>query len=161
MTKRKSIKVKKVKKPYKEKELKVYILWRSLPVILRTLSIGELEDLGFDTSDPVFMKLISIRTKTQFALEFGTSKEVLSRWEKNDGFQKQLTELCKKNNVLKFEQEIDFRFTKKTLKNAEPAYVKLWKQIYTGWQERGGVADEALTKSIDELTKTIREIAEM
>ena len=136
---------------------KDYLLWRTLPASLSKLSIEELSVLGFNTADPRFMLLLTIKTLSQFAFEFKITPKQLSIWERNKEFQKQIIELARENNVLKLEPEIDHRFTKKVLKNAEPMYVKLWKQLYTGWQEKSQV-DHTVPKEMKELADSIKDI---
>lgn len=120
----------------KHEEREAYKLWASIPAMVRLLPEADLKKMGYDTDDPVFMKLITLRTKKEFTefFKIGHSQPML--WEKEDGWQEDVTKLSKSMNVMKFAKDIDFSFTQKVLKHGDAHRMKLWKQLYEGWTEK-------------------------
>jgi len=124
-----------VKKPYKKDTFEAFILWSMIPWALRRLDLDRVRDFGFDTDDPLFSKLLRIRTRTQFAKEFEVDRSNLAIWEKNKEYQTRCADF-KEKMILKYAKDIDFHFTQQTIKYADAARVKLWKQLYEGWIEK-------------------------
>jgi len=132
---------KKVRKPTREKEAKLYAFWRSIPTILHTLvhkdgGEAKLRDMGIDIKDEELMELMKIRFKGEFSKRFKISTKQLKRWDNSEIIQKWINEFNQKNNVLKHKKDIDYNFTMKTKAEADAARVKLWKQLYEGWNEK-------------------------
>ena len=88
------------KSVYKAKEFDMYVLWKSLPAYFRGMKKEQLHSHGF--TDPLIMKIASIRSQTAFAKKFrikdlGTltdwnakiKKEKLDTNESHAAFQKQ------------------------------------------------------------------------
>lgn len=57
------------KNVYKEKEFQTYVLWKSLPAFFRGMQKKELQAYGF--TDPLILKIVSIKNQTAFAKKFG------------------------------------------------------------------------------------------
>ena len=147
------------KAPIVRKEaFEAYAIWSSIPLALRRLKPQQLEGLGIDTDDELLSKLINIRTKTQFAKEFNIDRGNLSDWEKREDFQKRVEELNMKNNVLRYKKDIDFKFTRKTIQEADAARVKLWKQLYEGWKET--TEQNVNFKQLEEIATALKKIAD-
>lgn len=130
-----------------------YISWYSLPVVLRALPATRLAELGFDMTDPTFAKLVGIRFKKDFAESFNISRDTLNDWEKRKDFTTRLNELSTDRNVLRFEKDVGFHFTQKTIKEGDAARVKLWYQLFTGWSEHQKVEQTSTVKFIFERKK--------
>lgn len=156
-------KSKNVQNPYFKNEAKLYALWRSIPhalhsVYYKPMGISKIKDIGFDMDDDVFIKLLEIRTKTEFSKSFKVSMKQLKRWDESEKVQKWVEEYNKQSNILRFKKDVDFHFTQKTIKEGDAARVKLWKQLYEDWREKSEIdvnADE-----IKEIAKAIKKIAE-
>jgi len=110
-------------------------MWNSIPVALKKLELDKVRDLGFDVKDSLFLKLLKIRTKTEFAKEFKISAKQLTRWDKSKVVQKITDDINKASNVMRFKKDIDFNFTMMTMKESDAARVRLWKQVYEGFKE--------------------------
>ena len=145
----------KVRNPSKGKTARLYALWDSIPTELHRLNIGIIEKIGFDIKDDVFVKLIAIKTKTEFSKEFNVNQRQLRRWDKSEIVQKWKDEFNLQSNVLRFKKDIDFHFTKKAIREADAARIKLWKQLYEGFAEKTVQSNPA----IEELAKAIKTIA--
>ena len=136
-------KIKKIKQKDKSKETKVYkkrifrtfVFWYSIPTSLKSMTLTQLKDIGFDTSNKVLKELIKIKSQTEFAKHFDVSIDTLTRWKRRKTFKKQYNKLCDQN-ILKFKKDIDYSFTEKTIRTGDAPRVKLWKQLYEGWIEK-------------------------
>lgn len=116
-----------------------FAFWYSIPTVLKTMSEKELLKAGYDVKDVVFRKLLKIRWKQDFAKVFNVSKDTLTDWLVREDFQKLTKKYNLENNVLRFEKDVDLAFTRRTIRNADAHRVKLWKQVFTGWQEKATV----------------------
>jgi hypothetical protein len=66
---------------YKKREFESYVLWRSMPSILRGQPRHVMEKLGID--DELAMSLLDIKNQTEFAQRFGIKDlGTLSEWNK-------------------------------------------------------------------------------
>ena len=136
----------------REKEFEAFVWWRSIPAILRRTLPEKLNELGFDTEDAIFMKLLSIKSRTAFAREFEVSIETLTDWSVTTRFKNEVQGLIERYNVLPFEKDMAFHFTQAAIRDADAPRVKLWYQIFKQWQEKSTVK---LTDPISELLDAI------
>ena len=67
---------------YKKQEFESYVLWRSMPSILRGQPSHVVEKLGID--DELAISLLSIKNQTEFAQRFGI-KDLGTLTEWNSG----------------------------------------------------------------------------
>ena len=146
--------------PYKKAIYDTYILWLTMPAVLRhrDMDSNKLLGFGFDIEDEIFKKLITIGTRTQFSNEFHVNKDTLTAWEQSEEC-KNLLEKTRQEMVLKYEKDVDFHFTQQTIKEADAARVKLWKQLYRGWREKQDYNIQSddiklLTKEISKITNS-------
>lgn len=114
----------------------LYIAWCAIPASLRLLPEAELKKMGFDVDDEDFMKLVRIRTKKEFCEVFGLNKNMPSRWNKDPEVVDEINKRAERSYVMKFKKDVDFMFTQKVLKHGDANRMKLWKQLYEGWNER-------------------------
>ena len=143
-------------KPYNKKQYELFAFWSSIPMALRELTGDKLRRMGYDSSDEKFMKLMSIRTRTEFADEFKITRRQMYEWENDDDFKKLVNKFNSDSNVLAFKKDIDFQFTMKTINEGDASRVKLWKQLFENWTERS----ETRSPALEELGRAIKEIAE-
>jgi hypothetical protein len=122
------------KKGSKDREL--YVEWASIPAMLRMMKPEDLTRMGYDTSDPVFMKMVGIKRKGEFCAEFGIGSNQPAKWEKEPTFYEEVNARSSQSHVMKFRKDIDFGFTQKVIRHGDAARMKLWKQVYEGWSER-------------------------
>ncbi len=115
---------------YKKQEFESYVLWLSMPSILRGQPRHVLEKMGID--DELAISLLDIKNQTEFARRFGIKDlGTLSDWnkriEKRGGLLRDINAWAKKltPNVL----SALYREATKTGKAAE---VKAWMEIVEG-----------------------------
>lgn len=115
---------------YKKQEFESYVLWRSMPSILRGQPRHVIEKLGID--DELAMSLLEIKSQAEFAKKFGIKDlGTLSAWNKriddSGGLLKSINAWAKRltPNVV----SALYREATKTGKAAE---VKAWMEIVEG-----------------------------
>lgn len=138
-------------KPYREKEYKLYLLWRSLP---------PLRNLDLKSFSQTEIELLSIKSQKEFAARYSLSEDILSDWNK-------LT--------ITIEYRIfDWKFWAQRLtKNiigalyregiiyGDAARVKLWMEIVEDWQGSAPSDTRQNHKEIDELRDKLKEFIEL
>ena len=115
---------------YKKQEFESYVLWRSMPSILRGQPRHVIEKLGID--EEIAMTLLEIKNQTEFARHFGikdlgTLTEWNKRIEASGGLMKDIVSWAKKltPNVIS-------ALYRETTKNGRAAEVKAWMEIVEG-----------------------------
>ena len=99
----------------KKREATLYALWRSIPLVFHTLPLKKLLDMGYDTDDEIFQKLVTCRTKTEFKNMFGLAWQTMVDWDSNKEILAMIDDFNKKSNVLKFKKDIDYSLLKPPL----------------------------------------------
>ena len=115
---------------YKKQEFEAYVLWRSMPSILRGQPKHIIEKLGID--DEIAVSLLDIKNQTDFAKRFGIKDlGTLSAWNKkideDGGLMKSISMWAKRltPNVI----SALYREATKTGKATE---VKAWMEVVEG-----------------------------
>ena len=122
----------------KEAEFSAFILWNTIPIVIKQQykkNPEDLESLGYDIDDPIFVKLLSINTKGQFAKAFGISPDTISDWLKRPDYHQRLDKMLR-GTVLKWRKDVDAAFMRKLMKHGDPARYKLYHQIFLEFAER-------------------------
>lgn len=65
---------------YKSAEFQAYIIWKSLPAILRSQGMSTMNKFGID--DELSMSLLEIKTQTEFAKRFKIKIGTCTEWNK-------------------------------------------------------------------------------
>lgn len=145
-----------------KRDRELYILWASIPTYLKRAKMEDLEAIGYPIDDPIFRRLIQCKSQNQFCTEFNIGKNQPKYWRDHmPEITKQIEDLAQKSNVLRFEKDVDFAFTQRTIRNADAPRVKLWKQIFKGWTEKSGVELSGKVTTIQELVMQLEEEAEL
>ena len=115
---------------YKKQEFESYILWRSMPSILRGQPRHVIEKLGID--DELAMSLLDIKNQTEFAKRFGIKDlGTLTEWNKrineDGGLMKDIVSWAKKltPNVIS-------ALYREATKSGRAAEIKAWMEIVEG-----------------------------
>lgn len=122
--------------PRKEKEFKLYVLWKSLPPLLR----NELEkkpelwkNTGFG-DNPVIEKLLQLKTQKEFAAFAGVGQETLSEWNKTIENRDLLADFRKWAKHLS--HNLVMAMYNKAVKYGDPYRIELWFKLVHGWNEK-------------------------
>lgn len=115
-----------------------FINWAIIPASLRLLAEQpeELRKMGYDPDDEYFMKLLKIKTKGQFCREFNFAKNMTATWLKDEEVVAEINSRVMSEHVMKFKKDVDWSFTQKVIRHGDANRVKLWKQLYEGWNEK-------------------------
>ena len=115
---------------YKKQEFESYVLWRSMPSILRGQPRHVIEKLGID--DELAMSLLDIKNQTEFAKRFGIKDlGTLTEWNKrineDGGLMKDIVSWAKKltPNVIS-------ALYREATKSGRAAEIKAWMEIVEG-----------------------------
>lgn len=140
-----------------QRDKELYVLWASIPSLVRSIYNKEdqrpkLMEMGYPIEDTIFIELIECKTTFAFCKKFDVGKNQPTIWKKEDPeMMKKIEEMSMKDNVLRFEKDVDFAFTQRTIRQADSSRVKLWKQLYKGWTEKSGIELSGSIKTIQEL----------
>lgn len=115
---------------YKKREFESYVLWRSMPSILRGQPQHVIEKLGID--DELAMSLLDIKNQTEFAERFGIKDlGTLSEWnkkiEESGGLMKTIHLWAKR-----LTPNVVSALYREATKTGRAAEVKAWMEIVEG-----------------------------
>jgi hypothetical protein len=157
------------KKKYKVKNMvprnrnaQLYAFWLSIPGVLKNKRSAYFKDIIKDSKfkDKEIDAILEAKNLKEVAIALNTSREQLSRWHKMDWVQKRIDYFNKFNNVMRFKKDIDYSFTQATIKSADAARVKLWKQLYEGWVEKSSNLHEFDENNIVGIQEQLKSLAE-
>lgn len=115
---------------YKKQEFEAYVLWRSMPSILRGQPRHVIEKMGID--DEMAMSLLEIKNQTEFAKRFGIKDlGTLSDWnkkiEERGGLLRNINAWAKK-----LTPNVVSALYREATKTGRAAEVKAWMEIVEG-----------------------------
>jgi len=139
------------------KDRELYLQWVSMPAMVRMLPLPELEKMGYDVEDPVFLKMYSIKRKGEFCREFKISVNMPAKWEAEANFVEEVNSLSSRSYIMKHRKDVDFSFTQKVIRHGDASRVKLWKQLNEGWSERTEAVNVNLNMTPADLVREIEE----
>lgn len=114
------------KGPYKQQDFESYVLWKSLPSILRGQPRTILEKQGID--DELALELLQIKTQKEFALKFRIKDEgTLTDWNKRiekEGLLKEINAWARK-----LTPNVVHSLYKNIIKNGKAQEVRAWYEL--------------------------------
>ncbi len=114
---------------YKKQDFDSYVLWKSLPSVLRGQPRQMLEKFGID--DEIAIDLLEIKTQAEFAGRFNIKDQVtLSDWNKRiekDGLIQSINSWARK-----LTPNVTLSLYKAITKNGKASEVKAWYEIVEG-----------------------------
>lgn len=150
----------KPKKKRLPRQAKAFALWLSIPVILKDNKYIEKHkslDLKGDKENLV-PKLMKCTNENQVAEVLGVSRSTLVDWKKLPKFRELVDKFDLHCNALRFKNEVNFAFTQATIKNADASRVKLWKQLYEGFEEKSNVGHQLEEEKVRDIQKRLQEV---
>ncbi len=148
--------------PQNLKTAKLYAFWKSIPAAIKdtkyfqkvkNIEIGEEEE-------SILPKLVEAKTKKDVAAILGVNYDVVMAWDKSPWVEKMVDKFDRENNVMRFKKDVDYSFTQATIREADAARVKLWKQIYEGWVEKSSNIHEFDDENILGIQEKLRRLSE-
>ena len=140
-----------------QRDRKVYLEWAAMPAMLRMMTPVDLERMGYDIHDPVFMKLQGIKRKGELCSELGINANMPAKWEKEPTFYQEMNALSSKSHIMKFKKDVDFSFTQKVIRHGDAARTKLWYQKNESWSERTESVNLNMNMTPADLVRDIEE----
>ena len=138
---------------YKTAEFQSYVLWKSLPAMLRGENEATLKKFGIE--DEVAIKMLEIKTQTEFAKKFKIKRLTCSEWNKI---------LIDKNliseNIYRWAKMITpnviMSLGKTAIKTGKAPEVIAWQKLVEGWEEKSKMGIDASPELLKILEKMDR-----
>lgn len=131
-SKKKNSKKKNNHKVYRLNEFYFYQLWRSLPSLLKGKDKDELKRVGFE--DDLFIELLQIKNKSEFAKRFNLSLSTLKSWDEKikaeDLIFKSLYDWAKP-----LTPNVVLALYRTAVKSGRASEVMMWLKLIEGWRE--------------------------
>ena len=135
---------------YKTAEFLAYVVWKSLPAMLRGENIATLSKFGID--DELSVKMLEIKNQTEFAKKFGIKRATCSEWNKIL-FDKNLIN----ENFLRWAKMITpnviMALAKTAIKTGKAPEVMAWMKLVEGWEEKSKMEIDASPELVKILAK--------
>lgn len=138
----------------KQNEFETYIIWRSLPSILKGLPNYKIQEMGI--TDESIVSLLKFKTQEEFAKAYNIRAATLSEWNKtildNDSMLKHIFYWARS-----FTPNIIFALYKNAIENGKASEVMAWMKIVEGWREK---SDEDIYRS-EELKEILERVGNL
>ncbi len=152
---------KKPKKVIENRQAKLFAFWMSLPGIAKDEKY--FERASAPKLDPDQESIIKDLVNTSKLVDVSKLLDVevhtLIRWKKNPAFKKLVEKFDMNNDATRFKRDVDYSFTRATIKHADAARVKLWKQLYEGWVEKDAKVHELDAENIIGIQEQLKALA--
>lgn len=152
-------------------EYDTYVIWHSLPAILRGQPAKDLRRMGF--ADPVTLDLLAIPHQRAFAKRFKVNPATLSEWNIRPDLMRRVTK-ARDTWARKLTSNVYSALYKGIILERDASRVKLWMQLVEGYVEKtrnehsgpngaslfqdlGQVSDQELDRRIQETVKRMGE----
>jgi hypothetical protein len=118
----------------REQDFQTYVLWKSLPSILRGQPLAALQGLGI--SDELVQELLMIKNQTEFAEKFKIRNGTLTEWNKKIDENNLLAD-TRKFWAKKLTSNVLIALYRKAIQEADAGRVRLWYEIVEGLGQQG------------------------
>lgn len=146
----------------KNRMAKLFAFWLSLPGIAKDQKY--IEQALIPKLDPhqqsLIKDLVECDTIAQVANVLNVEYHTLARWKKNKAIKKMVEFFDKNNDAVRFKRDVDYSFSRATIKHADAARVKLWYQLYQGFVEKSSQTHELDEQNIAAIQEKLKNIAE-
>ncbi|MHA1660641.1 MAG: hypothetical protein ACTSUT_16140 [Promethearchaeota archaeon] len=135
---------------YKSAEFQAYIIWKSLPAVLRGQGLSTMNKFGVD--DELSISLLEIKTQTEFAKRFKIKIGTCTEWNKIlidenliYGSIKKWAKMITPNIVM--------ALGKTAMKTGKAPEVMAWLKLIEGWEEKSKMGLDTSPKLLKILAK--------
>jgi hypothetical protein len=142
----------------KDRRVKLFAFWLSLPGIAKDKDYFKRARKPLQEEESLITQLVDCKTIPQVAKLLDVDSVTLYNWKKSNAIKKLVRYFDHNNQALRFKNDVDYAFTRATIKHADAPRMKLWKQLYEGWEEKSSqthTLDEANILSIQEKLKAL------
>jgi len=117
-------------------EYKRFVIWSTIPHKVKKMSKEEMTAAGIPTE---YFEFASTPYQKDFAKRYKMTEATLSAWKKKSEYWDDVDKELKQSIKREYAPRIDHSFSEATEKNADAARVKLWKQLFEGYEEASTV----------------------
>ncbi len=148
-------------KVIENRQAKLFAFWMSLPGIAKDTKYFERAHVPKLDPDQegIIGDLVNATTIAQVSKILDVETHTLIRWKKNTAFKRMVEKFDKNNDAMRFKKDVDYSFTRATIKHADAARVKLWKQLYEGWVEKDAKVHELDAENIIGIQEQLKALA--
>jgi len=122
-------------KPYKEKEYREYLIWKSLPSFLFKTPEDRLDLYDLPTE---VVELLKLKTKKEFQEHFGLVESTLWRWD-NETPPDEYKNISWKSWARKLTKNVMGALYRQALIDGDAARAKFWFQVVEDWSEKSTI----------------------
>lgn len=142
---------------YKTAEFKAYVIWKSLPAMLRGEGKATLNKFGID--DEISISMLEIKTQAEFAEKFKIKKGTCSEWNKI-----LVDENLINKNIHRWAKMITpnivMALGKTAVKTGKAPEVLAWQKLIEGWEEKSKMGLDATPELVEILAKVNKMLPE-
>jgi hypothetical protein len=140
-------------KPIKEREYRMYLLWKSLPLAMRRGGSEYLENVGIEDED--MHELVNIRSQTEFSRVFGVDMGTLSDWNRQEP-PMEYQEINWRTWAKKLAGEVLQKLWEGIEERKDPASIKLYMQLIGEYTETSKVQVDYTTDLFDGMRQLVQ-----
>jgi len=140
---------------YKTAEFQAYVIWRSLPAMLRGGSAKTLKKFGID--DDLSMSMLEIETQTEFAKRFKIKIDTCTEWNRIISDKNLINESIHRWAKM-ITPNVIMALGKTAMRTGKAPEVIAWQKLVEGWEEKSKMGIDAspeLLKILDKMDKLL------
>ncbi len=143
-----------------DRRAKAFALWQSIPAILKdNKHIQKIKNTYLGPEEEELLpQLLEAKTLKDVSKVLDVSMDTIIYWRKHPMVKKMTEKFDLNCNALRFKNEVNYSFTQATIRNADAARVKLWKQLFEGWEEKTNIGHEINEEQVRDIQSKLREI---
>ena len=141
---------------YKTAEFQSYVIWKSLPAMLRGKGKDTLDKFGI--SDEMSIEMLKIKSQTEFAEHYKIKIATCSEWNKII-----IDENLINDSIIRWAKMITpnviMALGKTAIATGKASEVMAWEKLVEGWKEKSEIgidASEDLKKVLDKVEKILK-----
>ena len=140
---------------YKKAEFETYIIWKSLPALLRGCDKGKLMKLGVE--DEMSLEMLEIKTQTEFAEKYGLKRTTCSEWKKKLAGKKIVFGSIEKWAKM-ITPNVIMALAKTAIRTGKAPEVMAWMRIVEGFEGKSEAeVNDDLKKILEKVNKMLPE----
>ena len=133
-------------KPKKEREYRLYLIWKNMSRPMKELGIPYLDQMGIQNED--IRELAGITTQTAFSQKYGVDQDTLTFWNKQTP-PKEYEQISWKNWLKEMEPEIVRLVTTGLAERKDPASAKFLMELNGSYTQKSEVKIDGTQELFD------------
>lgn len=119
----------------KIREFRLYVVWKTLPSVMKRLNEEQLQKLGIESEE--LLELLKIKSQSKFIKTYRLGKNTLSNWNKL--ITQEEIDVEMKRWMKTLNANVRTALYRRIMKEGDPQAVKLWEKLINNWQENFGL----------------------